>query len=141
MGDGVTDFLSALRSYLLGQKEVTDLCGKSVYVLAIPPEEISLGAHKVVVLLASGGRLGAMRRTITEARVDIVCFGETDFDAMQTDMAVAEAVKQMNRYHAGGVLLHNATVASGPYQARDPETFWPCMRRQAIIRSDERKVG
>jgi hypothetical protein len=137
----MTDFLSALRTYLLGQKDVTDLCGKSVYVLAMPSEEIEAGAHKVVVLLASGGRLGATKRTTSEARMDTVCFGETDFEAMQLDMVVAEALKVLSREYVGGVLLHNATVASGPFQARDPDTFWPCMRRQAILRADERKVG
>jgi hypothetical protein len=137
----MTDFLSALRTYLLSQKDVTDLCGKSVYVLAIPREEVELGAHKIVVLLSAGGKMSPMRRTTTEARVDSVCFGETDFDAMQLDMVVAEALKQLNREYISGVLLHNASVASGPFQARDPDTFWPCMRRQAIIRADERKVG
>jgi hypothetical protein len=136
----MTDFLSALRAYLLAQKDVTDLCDKSIYVLAVPKEEIELGAHEVVVLLASGGSLGPVRRTITEARVDVVCFGETDFDAMQMDMAVSEALKKLSREYVDGVLLHNVTVATGPFQARDPETFWPCMRRQTIIRADERKA-
>jgi len=113
-----------------------------VYVLALPKEEIEgQKAHKVVVILASGGRLGTMRRTTTEARVDFVCFGETDFDAMQMEMPVAEALKQLNREYVDGVLLHNVTVAAGPIQARDPELLWPCMRRQAIVRADERKVG
>lgn len=137
----MTDFLSALRTYLLAQKEVTDLCDKSVYVLAVPREEIELGAHEVVVLLASGGNLGPTSRAITQARVDVVCFGATDFEAMQMDMAVAEALKTLSREYVGGVLLHNVTVATGPFQARDPETFWPCMRRQTIVRADERKVG
>ncbi len=137
----MTDFLSALRTYLLAQKEVTDLCGKSVYVLAIPAEEIGLGAHEVVVLLASGGNLGPASRAITQARMDVVCFGPTDFDAMQLDMAVAEALKQLRREYVGGVLLHNVTVATGPFQARDSELKWPCMRRQTVVRADERKVG
>jgi len=54
---------------------------------------------------------------------------------------VAQALKDLNREVFGGVLLHNATVASGPVQARDPETFWPAMRRQAIVRHDEREVS
>jgi len=137
----VTDFLSALRTYLLGCKDVTDLCGRSVYVLAIPKEELEVGAHEVVVLLASGGGLGKARRATTEARVDAVSFAATDFEAMQMDMAVAEALKALSREYVDGVLLHNVSVASGPFQARDPETGWPCMRRQAIVRADERMVG
>ena len=137
----MTDFLSALRTYLLGCKDVTDLCGQSVYVLAIPKEELEAGAHEVVVLLASGGNLGNTRRAITEARVDAVSFAATDFKAMQMDMAVAEALKTLSREYVDGVLLHNVSVASGPFQARDPETGWPCMRRQAIVRADERMVG
>ena len=146
----MTDFLSALRAYLLGQQPVTDLLNadvnagptQGVYVLAMPAEEIDgKTAHKIVVLLASGGPLGKMRHTTTEARVDIVCYGETDFEAAKLDRAVSEAVKNLQRQFISNVLLHNATVASGPIQARDPELFWPAVRRQIILRADEREVG
>lgn len=139
MGGEVTDFLTALRSYLLGQQAVTDLCDRRIYVLAMPQEELEAGAHKVVVLLASGGDLRS-RQTITEAKIDVVCYGESDFEAAAMERPVAEALKILNRQTFEGVLLHNATVASGPFQARDPETFWPAMRRQAILRADEREV-
>ena len=146
----MTDFLSALRAYLLGCQAVTVLLNsdvnvgptQSVYVLALPAEEIATGkAHKIVVLLSSGGSLGKMRNSITEARVDIVCYGETDFEAAKLDRAVAESAKQLQRQLYLNVLLHGATVASGPLQARDPELFWPAVRRQYILRADEREVG
>jgi hypothetical protein len=136
----MTDFMSALRVYLLGIKTVTDICGTSIYVLSLPAEEIALGAHKCVVLMSSGGEINS-RRAVTEARVDIVCFGETDFEAALMERPVAEAMKQLSRVVCANVLLHNATVAAGPFQAKDPDTFWPAMRRQAILRADEREVG
>ena len=136
----MTDFMSALRGYLLGCKEVTDLCESRIYVLSLPAEELKTTAHKCVVLMSSGGELNP-RRSISEARVDVVCYGETDFEAAAMERPVAEALKGLNRVVYANVLLHNATVASGPYQARDPDTFWPCMRRQAILRADEREVG
>jgi hypothetical protein len=146
----MTDYMSALRNYLLGQAAVTALCGLAIYVLALPQEELDMadpltglpiGAHKVIVLLASGGQLGKMRNLITEARVDVVCFGETDFDAATLERAAADAIKNLRRAMVGTVFLHGATVASGPLQTRDPVTFWPCMRRQIILRADEREVG
>jgi hypothetical protein len=138
----MTDFMSALRSYLLAQDTVTNLCGSSVYVLMLPNIEITgLKPHKCVVLLSSGGTLGGMRRSILEARVDVVCYGETDWDAAAMERPVADALKQLVRQVYNSTLLHGCTVASGPYQARDPETFWPCMRRQIILRADEREVG
>jgi hypothetical protein len=140
MGREVTDFMSALRVYLLGCRDVTDLCGTSIYVLSLPAEEIKLGPHQCVVLLSSGGEIHS-RRATTEARVDIVCYGETDFEAAAMERPVAEALKSLSRVVCANVLLHNATVAAGPFQARDPETFWPAMRRQAILRADEREVG
>jgi hypothetical protein len=144
----MTDFLTALRAYLLAQKDVTDLCGRAVFVLAVPQEELTresstgvVGAHKIVVLLASGGEMkGSSSRTVTAAKVDVVCYGETDFDAAKLERAVAEALKSLNREVCEGVLLHNVTLASGPTQARDPEIFWPVMRRQAIVRADERSL-
>jgi hypothetical protein len=140
VGVGMTDFMSALRAYLLGIGAVTDLCGTSIYVLSLPKEEIGLGAHKCVVLLSSGGEI-KLRRTTLEARVDVVCYGETDFEAAVMERPVAEALKQLNRAVCANVLLHNATVATGPFQAKDPETFWPAMRRQIVLRADEREVG
>jgi hypothetical protein len=144
----MTDFLSAFRLYLLGQQAVTDLLNSdvtkgptmNVYVLAMPAEEIEVGAHKVVVLLASGGEMNG-RRTISMPKIDMVCYGETDFEAAVLERAVSESVKCLQRQTYGGVLLHNATLSSGPMQARDPETFWPAMRRQAILRCDEREVS
>lgn len=136
----MTDFMTALRFYLLAQQAVTDLCGSSIYVLALPKEEIATGAHKIVILLSSGGELRS-RHNITEARVDIVCYGETDFDAAAMERPVAEALKNLSRQTYNNVLLHGASVAAGPLQARDPETFWPAMRRQIILRADEREVG
>jgi hypothetical protein len=138
----MTDFMSALRSYLLAQDTVTNLCGQSIYVLMLPNSEITgLKPHKCVVLLASGGTLGKMRRSISENRIDVVCYGETDWDAAVMERPVSEALKQLARQVYNSTLLHGCTVASGPYQARDPETFWPCMRRQIILRADEREVG
>jgi hypothetical protein len=138
----VTDFLTALRVYLLGQKDVTDLCAKSIYVLAMPQEEITdQNPHKIVVILASGGDMkGTTSRTITAAKVDVVCYGETDFDAATMERAVAESLKELNREVCEGVLLHNASLSSGPMQARDPVLNWPVMRRQAIVRADERSL-
>jgi hypothetical protein len=136
----MTDFMSALRQYLLGQQTVTDLCESRIYVLSLPSEELKTNAHKCVVLMSSGGELNP-RRSISEARIDIVCYGETDFEAAVMERPVAEAMKQLKRVVCANVLLHNATVAAGPFQAKDPVTFWPCMRRQAILRADEREVG
>jgi hypothetical protein len=150
----MTDYLSALRNYLLSQQEVTDL-SRAIYVFAIPQGELVLpdpdtglprGQHKVAVILASGGPLGKFRNTITEARTDIVCFGETDFEAVRFENAVANAMKSLARQtvpdgSGGAVLLHGATVAPGAIQARDPITFWPCARRQYIVRADERQIG
>ena len=136
----MTDFMSALRAYLLGIQAVTDLCGTSIYVLSLPKEGIALGAHKCVVLLSSGGELKLRRNTI-EARVDVVCYGETDFEAAVMERPVAGALKQLQRMVCANVLLHNATVATGPFQAKDPDIFWPAMRRQIILRADEREVG
>jgi hypothetical protein len=112
-----------------------------IYVLALPAEELAVGAHKCIVLLASGGQLGKMRRSITEARIDVVCFGETDFDAAALERPVAESLKNLSRQTYANVLLHGCTVSAGPFQARDPEIFWPAMRRQIILRADEREVG
>lgn len=145
----MTDFLSALRLYLLAQQTITDLCGSSIYVLAIPKEELDAvdattglakGAHKIVVLISSGGELRS-RRTMTAARVDVVCYAETDFEAAKLERAVAQSCKDLCRETYANVLLHGATIAAGPFQARDPETFWPAMRRQIILRADEREVG
>lgn len=136
----MTDVMSAMREYLLGIQSVTDLCGRSVYVLSLPSEEIDLGPHKCVVLLSSGGDQ-ISKRTISEARVDVVCYGETDFEAAVMERPVSEAMKSLKRQVCYGVLLHNATVSAAPFQSKDADIFWPAMRRQIILRADEREIG
>lgn len=143
----MTDHLSALRKYLLGKADVIALCEQRIFVMALPAEEIikpgtteALMPRKVVVILASGGDANPGMRPIARARTDFVCYGESDFEAARMERPVAEALKTLNRELIDGVLLHNATVAGGPFQARDPETFWPAMRRTAVVRFDEREV-
>ncbi len=141
------DFLSACRSYLLAQKPVTDLADQRVFVLALPRDEVEADAEgkskmprQCVVLLSSGPDSPNRRRQIGEPKVEWVCYGATDLEAAAMERPVAQAFKDLNRELVGSVLLHNATIAAGPFQARDPETGWPAMRRSAIVRADEREV-
>lgn len=137
----MTDFLGAVRTYLLSQAEVTALCEQRVFVLALPPDEVESMPRSCVVLLASGQDSPATSRNRTVARIDVVCYGETDYAAAAMERPVAQALKDMRRTVVGSTLLHNATVSAGPFQARDPETGWPAMRRSATVRADEMEVA
>jgi hypothetical protein len=147
----MTDYLTALRTYLLAQATVTNLFVDSngvvtvprIYVLGIPMDEawVKLMPVKVVVLVPTGGSNNKGLGFTTRANVEVTCFGETDYEAFVLERAVSEAIKTLSRETIGSVLLHNATLAGGPTQARDPETLWPAMRRQFTIRADEREIG
>jgi hypothetical protein len=146
----MTDYLSALRKYLLAQADVDSLCEGRVFVLALPAEQISrigvgnkqetLMPRKCVVVAAAGGDDNPGLLPIGRARIQVVCYAESDFEAARMERPVAEALKTLNRETIDGVLLHNATVSGGPSQGRDPETFWPAMLRTAVVRYDEREV-
>jgi len=141
----MTDYLSALRGYLMAQASVTSLFAgiPDIYVLGIPSDEAWIKAMpvKCVVLVPTGGAQNPGIGYTTRANVEAVCYGESDYEAYRLERAVSEALKTLNREVVGGVLLHNATLVGGPIQARDPETLWPAMRRQFSIRADEREIG
>ena len=147
----MTDILSALRGYLMGRADVTNLFVDAsgavkipeIYVLGIPSDEAWVKAMpiKCVVLVPAPGAANPGIGFTTRANVEAVCYGESDFEAYRLERAVSESLKTLNREVVGGVLLHNATLVGGPIQARDPETLWPAMRRQFSIRADEREIG
>jgi len=147
----MTDYLSALRGYLMAQAAVTNLFTDAsgavkipeIYVLGIPSDEAWIKAmpFKCVVLVPGGGPSNPGIGFTTRANVEAVCYAESDFEAARLERAVSEALKTLSREVVGGVLLHNATLVGGPIQARDPETLWPAMRRQFSIRADEREIG
>ena len=147
----MTDYLSALRGYLMAQAGVTNLFLDDsgavkipeIYVLGIPSDEAWVKAmpFKCVVLVPVGGSPNPGLGFTSRANVEAVCYGESDFEAYRLERAVSEALKTLSREVIGGVLLHNATLSGGPIQARDPETLWPAMRRQFTLRADEREIG
>lgn len=139
----MTDYLSALRTYLLSQPRVTDLCDREVYVLSIPGSEdfVKSMPKKVVVLIPVAGDERMGLSPISHARVDSLCFGATDIEAFALSNAVSQALKDLDRKVFDGVLLHSVTISGGAAIARDPDKMWPAMRRPFTIRADERKVG
>jgi len=147
----MTDFLSALRTYLLSQAAVLNMFVDSsgartiaqVYVLGIPSSEDFVKAmpQKCIVLVPTGGPAQQGLRPVSNANVDAVCYGESDWEAARLERVVAESLKTLCREVVGAVLLHGCTLSGGPIQARDPETLWPAMRRQFTIRADEREIG
>jgi hypothetical protein len=142
----VTDYLSALRLYLMHDAavmNVLDVTFGDVFVLGIPSKEEFVKAMplRCAVIVPVPSRSVKGIGFTTRASCDIVCYGESDFQAAVLERAVSEALKMLSREVVGGVLLHNCTLAGGPTQARDPETLWPAMRRQFEIRADEREIG
>lgn len=120
------DPLAAVIDFLQSQTVITDLVGSRVFGGELPRSENAQMPRQAVVLTPAGGGLyGTETADWGDSRVDIDCYGASPLDAWELYLAVADALKGMQRQMQAGVLLHWAKPSSRGITARDPATDWP----------------
>lgn len=123
------DAVVALVAYLRADTQVAALAAGRVYGAELPPQEAAQMPRKaVVVTAAGGGTTGPGARSylpLGTVRVDVRCYGETQYEAMKVWRAVHGALKRLGRCPQGEALLHAAYEEAGPLQTREPEVGWP----------------
>ena len=85
-------------------------------------------ANVVVARNGTPARPGARDRVEwTAARLDVRCYGRTDYEAERLGIAVHHGLKQFtgSRILAGGALIRSIMHVGGPQQVEDPITGWP----------------
>lgn len=123
------DPIEALVAYLRADPQVAALTAGRVYGAELPLQEAALMPRKaLVVTAAGGGAVGPGARSylaVGTVRMDVRCYGETQYEAMRVFRAVHGALKGLRRHPQGPMLLHAAYEEAGPLQTREPEVGWP----------------
>jgi hypothetical protein len=136
----VIDALAAMRTLLLADPAITDLCEIRVFAGELPQGEVKDMPRKCIVIVASGG----MERTATDPlirpRFDLYAYAETYYEAGRVDRAIYDTLKTLQRQRVGDALLHSVALSGGPMQVRDPDNGWPIMWRSVSVTADEREI-
>ncbi len=123
------DPVEALVVYLRADAEVAAMVVGRVYGAELPPQEAAQMPRKaVVVTAAGGGATGPGARSylpLGTVRMDVRCYGETQYEAMKVWRAVHRALKRLGRQVQGQALVHAVYEEAGPLQTREPEVGWP----------------
>jgi len=132
------DTLHAVVDLLAGNTAVAALVVKRVYGAELPeftPHEGTLMPRKCIVAKYAGsGRLGENDYLpIHEPRIDLLCYGETPYEADRVRRSTYKVMKELKRKVQGDVVLFRATHSGGPVQLRDGDTGWPLIVESWLI--------
>lgn len=119
---------------------ITTLTGGKVYGEEIAREEVGNMPVKAIAVKNAGGFERNGTATTISRRFDIVCYGETKYEAGVLERAVYDALKAVERVAISGMLIHAATVSGGSVPFTDPDMGWPAMIRTTSVLADERTI-
>lgn len=134
------DLLYGVMEVLKADIAITTLTGGKIYGEKMAREEIENMPSKMIVIKSAGGFERNQTGTMISRRFDIVCYGETEYEAGVLERAVYDALKLIERTCVAGMLIHSATVSGGPFPYEDPDMGWPAMLRTTSVLADERTI-
>lgn len=143
------DAMGSLRELVQGDATVLALLGEStsgyaaadrVFVNSMPQEFIADGdtfhPPKTIVLRHAGGPGKADLLPTEDLRVNVLTYGESDFEADRVRRAVYKLFKFTDRECISSVLIHNLNPAGGPVPLTDPDIVWPAMSQAFTLTAD-----
>lgn len=143
----IADTLGELRNLLRAETAITDLVGQRVYVPKLPRSEMQTEPKKVIVIRptggAGGGGAGGGQRgniKVNTQRFDILCYGETDFEASRVARTVAGFFKYSERV-GSSAFLHWVNWAGGFVKGVDPDTEWPFIWTSYTVLSGDEELA
>lgn len=140
----IPDPVAALRSFLLADADVAALAGTRIFGSELPRSEVQAMPRKAALIrkAGAGASVGnASRVRFSAPRMDIFCYGETPYEAARLDLAVYEALKQMEPNVQGTCRLHDAVLAGGPIDLREEDTSWALVFRSYQVATAEQAVA
>lgn len=143
------DPMAALRSLVVDDIGVIALLDEStseiasearIYVNRIPEADIEAAdtfhPPKMVVLRQSGGSSKIDTLPIEDLRINVLCYGESDFEADRVRRGVFKLFTHADRQRFGSVLIHHINAAGGPIPLVDPDIVWPAMSQAYTLQAD-----
>jgi hypothetical protein len=134
------DAAVALRRFLLSDAAVGEHVGERVYVDDLPAGQNEYMPRAAVVLRSAGGEELLSYNLNMTARIDVLSFGATRYEAGEVDRAVTEALHYLRREVVESTLLHSVVVTGGPNSFKAADTGWPVKMRTVVVRASMKKA-
>lgn len=136
--------LVAVMTFLKADAGVSALVGTRVYGIEVPESELKNWAtqarHTVVVLPDGQPSFGPGVDDNLQLQTnffDFRSYGATMFEAMTLQLAVREALKNLDRSIQSQTLIHSAKPLGGPSPLRDADRDWPFMLESFTVLASE----
>jgi len=135
------DSMKALVAIMQADTALTALLGTRVFGGDLPRAEVPSMPRKCMVLKYAGGSPNSDYVELTEFRIDMMCYGETPFDADQVRRAGHDVMKILSRKVQSNVLIHRANHSGGPISLRDRDTEWPLVLNSYDVLAAEQAIS
>lgn len=134
------NLMRALRTIVLADTNINGLIEDRVFVNAIPEKDIEAAdtrqPPKMLVLRMAGGSDKADLLPLVDSSIDVLCYGETDFEADEVRRAVTQRFILLEREIHNSVLIHHINLAGGPIPSVEPDLVWPVIAQGFTIKAD-----
>jgi len=134
----VLDIVGAVAELLISDPVVGPMVEGRVYVGRIPHDvvaaEDTFRPRKMVVVRHAGG--GGEKRDSLKfelQRVDVLCYGETMYEADTVRRAIWSRFVRLSREWIGDVLIHYVNPAGGALASSDPDIVWPIIVQSFVV--------
>ncbi|MGK2898619.1 MAG: hypothetical protein ACSLE9_08010 [Burkholderiaceae bacterium] len=144
------DPIAALVAYLRTRAELTALTGTRIFGgTTMPAAAIATWgqtANEAILITAAGSGFistggGAYSLTpISNQRIDIRCYGETDALAAALTLQLTPILKRLTRRKQGSCLLHWCNPENAAIALREPDTSWPFVLTSWTLQASELPV-
>lgn len=123
------DIIGAVAAYLKTDAHVAELIEDRLFIGRIPHAQVeaedTFRPRKMIVIRQAGGVGKRDLLPIDFQRMDVICYGETMFDADSVRRAVWDVLTRLDRVRSGDVLIHHVNPVSGALSSVDPDIVWP----------------
>lgn len=124
------DVLANLRTYLVGETDLTDVLTNAAYVYGppgLPDFLVSSMPCKVITYLQAGGTTRGFQTPLSVVRIELRCYGLTHIEASTVERKLALVLDKHNNVAIGDNCLFSARKATEAQSMQELETAWPFM--------------
>jgi hypothetical protein len=137
--------MQALQTVAINTPEIFALVEDRVYINEIPEDEIEKAdTHhppKILVIRQGGGGGKADRLVVVDRVIICNCYGETDYEAEQVQLAVEQRFTFLEREIVDDVLIHHINPTGGPLPNVEPDLVWPIVSQSYTVKANVLEVA
>ena len=136
----MVDVVDGLIEIMKCNTVIRNLLNDKIYGSSLPDELIEEMPIKCISIKPAGGIEKNKSTSTNRDRFDLWCYGETEYEANQTSMAVRDCLENVGRKTIKNMLIHSIGVAGG-YKDIDPDNDFPALIVTVLVTYDNREIG